>query len=96
MSKTKGRVLLAVIAALLVSNWFYARKAKASGSSQISYGQPACRSYVPISWGEYMGAAKDYGVVFRDNSGTLRFINSVPCEAIPPVSLEIRRGNPPN
>jgi hypothetical protein len=51
---------------------------------------------VPISWGEYVGAAKDYGVVFKDNSGTLRFVNSVPCEAIPPVSLEIRRGNPPN
>ena len=94
MSKTTGRVLVAMIAVLLVSNWFYARKAKAS--AQNGYPQPACRSYVPISWGEYVGAAKDYGVVFKDNAGTLRFVNSVPCEAIPLVSLEIRRGNPQN
>jgi len=96
MSKTTGRTLIAVIVVLLVSNWFYARKAKAGPAQpQIEYGQPACKSYVPISWGEYVGAAKDYGVVFKDNAGTLRFVNNVPCEAIPLVSLEIRRGNPP-
>ena len=94
MSKTTGRMFVVVIALLLVSNWFYARKAKAS--PQSGFPQPACRTYVPISWGEYVGAAKDYGIVFKDNSGTLRFVNSVPCEAIPLVSLEIRRGNPGN
>ena len=96
MSKTMGRVLLAVIAALLVSNWFYVRKAKANPQPQIAYGQPACRSYVPISWGEYLGSSKDYGIAFRDNSGTLRFITNVACETTPQVALEIRRGNPPN
>jgi len=94
MSKTTGRVLIAAIAVLVISNWCSARKAKAS--PQFAYGQPACKSYVPISWGEYVGAAKDYGIVFKDNGGTLRFVNSVPCEAVPPVSLEIRRGNPSN
>ncbi len=94
MSKTMGRVLIAVIAVLLVSNWFYARKAKAS--PQIAYGQAACKSYAPVSWGEYVGSSKDYGIVFRDNAGTLRFITNVTCETTPQVALEIRRGNPPN
>jgi hypothetical protein len=94
MSKTTGRVLLAVIAALLASNWLYTRRAKAS--PQIAYGQPGCKSYAPISWGEYLGSSKDYGIVFRDNSGTLRFVTNVACETTPQVALEIRRGNPPN
>jgi len=94
MSKTKGRLLMAVVALLVVSNWVTARKAKAS--PQITYGQPSCKSYAPISWGEYMGSSKDYGVVFKDNAGTLRFITNVACETTPQVALEIRRGNPPN
>jgi hypothetical protein len=94
MSKKMGRVLMALIAVLVASNWFYARRAKAS--PQITYGQPGCRSYVPSSWGEYVGSSKDYGVVFKDNAGTLRFITNVACETTPQVALEIRRGNPPN
>ena len=96
MSETMGRVLVALIPVLLVSNWFYARRAKASPSPQIAYGQPACRSYAPINWGEYLGSSKDYGIVFRDNAGTLRFVTNVACETTPQVALEIRRGNPPN
>ena len=94
MSKTTGRVLIALVAVLVVASWFYARRAKAS--PQIAYGQPACKSYAPLSWGEYVGSSKDYGVVFKDNAGTLRFITNVACETTPQVALEIRRGNPPN
>jgi len=94
MSKTTGRALLAAIAALLASHWLYARRAKTG--SQIAYGQAGCKSYVPVNWGEYLGSSKDYGIVFRDNSGTLRFITNVACETTPQVALEIRRGNPPN
>jgi hypothetical protein len=94
VSKMTGRVLIAVIVALLASNWFHARKAKAS--PQISDGPPACKSCAPISWGHYVGSAKYFAVVFRDSSGTLRFIANVTCEATPRVSLEIRHANPPN
>ena len=94
MGKTMGRALLALIAALLVWNWFGVGRAKAN--PQIAYGQSACRSYAPTSWGEYLGSSKDYGVVFKDNAGTLRFITNVACETTPQVALEIRRGNPPN
>ena len=94
MSNTTGRAMMAVIVALLAANWFYARRAKAS--PQIAYGQPACKSYVPPSWGEYVGSSKDYGIAFRDNTGTLRFVTNVACETTPQVALEMRRGNPPN
>jgi len=96
MGKITGRILLAVIVALMASNWIYARRATANARPQIAYGQPACKSYAPISWGEYVGSSKDYGVVFRDNAGTLRFITNVACETTPQIALEIRRGNPPN
>jgi hypothetical protein len=94
MSKTTGRLLIAVIVLLLASNRFFADKAKAD--PRITFGQPACRSYVPPAWGDYMGSSEHYGVVFQDNSGTLRFITNVPCEATPQIALEIRRGNPQN
>jgi len=94
MDKLKFRLAIAVILILVASNWFYARKAKAA--PQITYGQPACTSYVPTNWGQLKGSSDNYGVIFEDSSGTLRFITGVPCGAYPQVSLEIRRGAPPN
>jgi hypothetical protein len=94
MSKTTARLLVAAVLLLNLGNWVYARKTKAA--AQITYGQPACKSFVPPSWGEYRGSSEHYGVVFEDKSGTIRFITNVPCETTPQVALEIRRGNPPN
>jgi hypothetical protein len=93
MSKTTARLLVAALVLLTTANWFYARRTKAA--PQIVYGQAACKSYVPLSWGEYKGSSEHYGVVFEDSSGTLRFVTNVPCETTPQVALEIRRTEPP-
>ncbi len=94
MNRKTGRLLIFVVALLAPANWVYGRKAKAA--PQLSYGQAACTCYVPVEWGEYKGSSEHYGIVFQDNSGTLRFITNVPCPGTPPVALEIRRDTPSN
>jgi hypothetical protein len=51
-----------------------------------------CKTYVPAEWGEYVGSSQ-YGIVFKDNEGTLRFFRGVPCghEGTPVIDVEIRR-----
>lgn len=80
---------------LTAFGWICTHRTKAA-PPQTGLGQPACRSYVPQEWGEYKGSSEHFGVVFQDNSGTLRFLTNVPCEATPQIALEIRRGSPPN
>lgn len=95
MSKITQRLLIAVIVSLLASNWFLARKATAK-SQIVGYGQPACTTYVPTSWGEYTGSSEHYGIVFKDNAGTLRCLTNIPCETTPQIALQVKRSNPPN
>jgi len=61
------------------------------GTNSVS-GTAKCRAYIPAEWGEYAGAGQ-YGIVFKDNEGTLRFFRGAPCghEGTPVVDLEIRR-----
>ena len=61
------------------------------GTNSIS-GTAKCRAYVPAEWGEYAGAGQ-YGIVFKDNEGTLRFVRGVPCghEGTPAIDLELLR-----
>lgn len=51
-----------------------------------------CVVNVPREWGEYVSADR-YGVSFKDESGTLRFVTQLPCglDVTPHVALEIRR-----
>jgi hypothetical protein len=94
MSKTMRRLLIALVVMLGVSNWFFARRT--SAKPQIVYGQAQCTTYVPASWGEYVGSSEHYGIAFKDNAGTLRFVTNVPCEAVPQVALQVKRSTPPN
>jgi len=94
MSKTTGGVLIAVMVLFGLSNQFLVRKAAAK--PQIVYGQPACTTYVPPSWGEYKGSSEHYGIVFQDSSGTLRFVTNVPCQTVPQIALQVVRTSPPN
>jgi len=94
MRKITARLLIVAVLLLAAANWFYSRKTQAA--PQLSFGQPACKSFVPPEWGDYKGSSEHYGLVFQDNNGTLRFITNVPCEATPQIALEIRRGSPNN
>lgn len=51
-----------------------------------------CTVVVPKQWGEYIGAGS-YGLEFKDESGTVRFVKQFPCgvEGAPNVSLEVHR-----
>jgi hypothetical protein len=62
------------------------------GGTSSASGTAKCRADVPTEWGEYAGSGQ-YGIVFKDNEGTLRFFRGVPCghEGTPVVDLEIRR-----
>jgi hypothetical protein len=51
-----------------------------------------CNVVVPKEWGEYIGAGS-YGLEFKDEAGTIRFVKQFPCgaEGAPNISLEVRR-----
>jgi len=65
---------------------------RSHGGTNSMSGTAKCRTYVPAEWGEYAGAGQ-YGIVFKDNAGTLRFFRGAPCghEGTPVVDLEILR-----
>lgn len=63
------------------------------GSPRSQQEQTArCTVVVPKEWGEYIGAGS-YGLEFKDDAGTVRFVKQFSCgfEAVPNVSLEVRR-----
>lgn len=62
------------------------------GGTNSFSGSAKCRTSVPAEWGEYAGSSQ-YGIIFKDNEGTLRFFRGVPCghEGAPVIDLEIRR-----
>jgi hypothetical protein len=51
-----------------------------------------CAVVVPKGWGDYIGAGS-YGLEFKDESGTIRFVKQFPCglDGAPTVSLEVHR-----
>ena len=51
-----------------------------------------CKVIVPSAWGEFVGAS-NYGLAFKDDQGSIRIMNQMPCglEGRPNVSLEIAR-----
>jgi hypothetical protein len=64
-----------------------------TGRAQSSTALKAqCRVRVPAEWGEFVGAST-YGLGFRDNQGTLRFVSQMPCnlDGPPNISLQIKR-----
>ena len=66
---------------------------RVSGGNRAEQEQAArCTITVPKEWGEYIGAGS-YGVEFKDDAGTIRFIKQFSCglEGAPNVSLEIHR-----
>jgi hypothetical protein len=80
-----------VLIAIVLGVSLYARRAKAA--PQDGFPQAACVSYVPQSWGDYQAGSQQSGLAFQDKNGTLRFLTTLPCGAVPLVALEIRRGS---
>ena len=78
---------------VLLSGFTIAFVGKARSSPLPSMSTNAhCVVNVPREWGEYVSADR-YGVSFKDESGTLRFVTQLPCglDVTPHVALEIRR-----
>jgi hypothetical protein len=81
-------IVLALVAVGLFS--FLAQK---TGQAQSSVSVKAhCLVRVPPDWGEFVGAST-YGLGFRDNQGTIRFVAQMPCnlDGPPNISLQIKR-----
>jgi hypothetical protein len=51
-----------------------------------------CQVNVPSEWGDFVGGS-NYGLAFRDNQGTIRFVTQMPCGLEGPVNvaLQIKR-----
>ncbi len=79
----------AILAAGIAS--FYAGRLFGSPRPQLEQ-TARCTVVVPRDWGEYIGAGS-YGLEFKDDRGTIRFVKQFSCglEGAPNVSLEIHR-----
>ena len=79
--------------AIIVTAIMSVNAPRTSGSSRVEQEQSArCAISIPKDWGEYIGAGS-YGLEFKDDAGTIRFVKQFPCslEGAPNVSLEIHR-----
>jgi hypothetical protein len=86
----KSIVVLAVILPVATATICAARLL---GSARAAQDQSArCAVVVPQDWGDYIGAGS-YGLEFKDQSGTIRFVKQFPCglPGAPLVSLEVHR-----
>jgi hypothetical protein len=77
---------------LVISVAFFSIGHSYSAAQQPIANSARCLVNVPSDWGDYIGASQ-YGMVFKDDQGTLRFITRVPCghEGPPNIAVEIRR-----
>jgi hypothetical protein len=91
MQRILIRLLILIVLALAGTSWFLARKATARPQTQST-----CAIDVPSNWGEYVGSSEHYGLVFKDDAGTLRFATNVPCSGVPQVGLQVNRTSPSN
>lgn len=83
-----------ILAGLVLGSGLAMRQATASSPEEFP--QANCVMTVPSSWGEFKGATREFGMVFEDRAGNLRFIGDVGCQIsgtqpTPIVSLEVRR-----
>lgn len=61
-------------------------------SAEASSPGGRCQVTVPTDWGDFIGSSQ-YGLAFRDNQGTLRFVTQLPCglDSTPHIALQISR-----
>jgi hypothetical protein len=86
MKKTSLVVLVGLVA---IGSYFLGARATPASAE----GMARCKVTVPQSWGDFIGASDSFGLVFKDNSGTLRFVRQLPCglESTPSVAVEVQR-----
>lgn len=88
--RNKTTVTLAAVLAIGTASFYTGRLL---GSARAQAEQTArCTVLVPNEWGEYIGAGS-YGLEFKDDKGTIRFVKQFSCglEGPPSVSLEVHR-----
>src|SRR4029077_490157 len=81
------------VAAIVAIGIMSVNEPEISAGSDFEQEQTArCAISVPKDWGEYIGAGS-YGLEFKDDSGTIRFVKQFACGlgGVPNVSLEIHR-----
>jgi hypothetical protein len=63
-----------------------------SAKQQTASASARCQVNVPPEWGDFVGGS-NYGLAFRDNQGTIRFVTQMPCGLEGPVNvaLQIKR-----
>jgi hypothetical protein len=63
-----------------------------SAREQTASASARCQVNVPSEWGDFVGGS-NYGLAFRDNQGTIRFVTQMPCGLEGPVNvaLQIKR-----
>jgi len=85
------RIFWVVLLVLVALVGFHARPAQSKPSPPQNL-SANCVAAVPREWGEYVGSSS-YGVVFKDSSGTLRFVAHFPrgFKTPPQVALEVQR-----
>lgn len=84
---------MTLLVVVLLSGFTIAFAGRARSASMMPIPKTAhCVVSVPREWGEYVSADR-YGVSFKDEFGTLRFVTQLPCglDVTPHVALEIRR-----
>ena len=90
--KMTTRLITMTLLIIICTAWINTHATKAE--LQQTLGEAACVCYAPKAWGDFKNGSPAAGVVFEDAAGNLRFVNSFPCQATPPIALEIRRTNP--
>ena len=88
---TKKTIVTVAVALPAVTGSIFA--ARLLGSPRPPQDQSArCAVVAPKEWGEYIGAGS-YGLEFKDEAGTIRFVKQFPCglPGAPIVSLEVHR-----
>jgi hypothetical protein len=81
------------VAAIVAIGIMSVNEPRMSAGSDFEQEQTArCAITVPKDWGEYIGAGS-YGLEFKDDSGTIRFVKQFACGlgGVPNVSLEVHR-----
>jgi hypothetical protein len=85
----KKKPLLVLVGLVAIGSYLLGTRATPASAQATA----RCKVSIPQSWGEFMGSSDSFGLVFKDSSGSLRFVRQLPCglEGTPTVAVEVQR-----